>query len=335
MLVSMRTALTDLLGLNVPVVAAPMAGVADARLAAAVGRAGALGCIGVGSTRSADWVDEQVAQVVGENVPFGIGFMAWALPADPAPFEHALAARPALVAISFGDVAPWVARARDAGALVAVQAGTVDEAVAAERAGASVVVARGGEAGGHGRNLVATLPLLQDVLDAVSIPVVAAGGISGARGLAAVLAAGAAGAWVGTAFAGCTEATSSAAARRAMAGAGATQTVYGRVFDIAQQLAWPEEFGGRALSNEFTRTWIGHESDLAALVSRQVDDPRITVTADMARAREDADVSMAPVYCGQGVGRIRVDVPAAEVVAEFARAASLLGAAFRAVEPAE
>lgn len=331
----MRTALTRLLGLRTPVVAAPMAGVADAGLAAAVGRAGAIGCIGVGSTRTADWVDEQLDRIGTEDVLFGIGFMAWALPDDPAPFEHALAAHPALISISFGDVAPWVRRARDGGALVAVQAGTVDEAVSAEQAGASFVVARGGEAGGHGRNLVATLPLLQDVLDAVSVPVLAAGGISGARGLAAVLAAGAAGAWVGTAFAGCLEATSSAPARHAMAGATATETVYGRAFDIAQRLAWPAEFGGRALGNEFARSWLGQEADLAALVARQDDDPNITVTADMARARADADVSIAPVYCGEGVGRIRVDVPAAEVVAEFARAGDLLGAAFRAVEPAE
>lgn len=320
----MRTALTQLLGLDVPVIAAPMAGVADARLAAAVSRAGALGCIGVGSTNTADWVDAQLASIRASDVPFGIGFMAWALEADPAPFERALAAGPALVAVSFGEVTRWVARARDAGAIVAVQAGTPDEAVAAERAGASVVVARGGEAGGHGRNEVATLPLLQEVLDSVSVPVLAAGGISGARGLAAVVAAGAAGAWVGTAFAGCTEATSSSTARRAMDGAGAADTVYGRVFDIAQRLAWPTEFGGRALRNEFTRAWIGHDADLEALVVRQDDDPDVTVTADMARARAGADVSMAPVYCGQGVGRIRVDVSAADVVAEFTRAADLL-----------
>lgn len=323
MLTGMDTELTRTFHLSVPVVAAPMAGVADARLAVAVSRAGALGSIGIGSTRGTDWIAEQLDQASDAGVPFGVGLMAWALPADPAGFELVLAARPALLSISFGDVAPWVQRARSAGIAVAVQAGTLDEAVAAERAGASFVVARGAEGGGHGVNAVATLPLLQQVLDSVGVPVLAAGGISTARGLAAVLAAGASGAWVGTAFAGCLESTSSPAARRAMAAADASDTVYGRVFDIAQRLAWPERFGGRALVNDFTRHWVGRERELA----EQTATPDSAITAAMARARADGAVDTAPVYCGQGVGQIRVGVPAAEVVAEFARAGELLRSA--------
>jgi nitronate monooxygenase len=335
MLNGMHTELTRLFDLTVPVVAAPMAGVADAGLAVAVSRAGALGCIGVGSTRPASWVAEQLTTAGAAGVPFGVGFMAWSLPDDPAGFELALAARPALVSIAFGDVAPWVQRARSAGIAVAVQVGTVDEAVAAERADASIVVARGGEAGGHGANEVATLPLLQQVLDAVSVPVLAAGGIATARGLAAVLAAGAAGAWVGTAFAGCRESTSAPAARTAMARADATGTIYGRSFDIAQRLAWPPRFGGRALANEFTHTWAGRDDELLALAGAPGGGPAEagSVTAQLVDARARGDVSMAPVYCGQGVGQIRVDVPAADVVAEFARAEDLLRAAADRVSP--
>jgi nitronate monooxygenase len=322
MLGAMDTALTRMFGLSVPVIAAPMAGVADAGLAVAVGRAGALGCIGVGSTRGAEWVSAQLEAATSAGVPFGIGFMAWALAADPSGFELALRARPSLVCISFGDIDPWVRRARSEGIAVAVQAGTLAEALAAERAGASLVVARGAEGGGHGENAVATLPLLQQVLDAVSVPVLAAGGIATARGLAAVLAAGAAGAWVGTAFAGTLEATSSPAARAAMQLADAADTFYGRVFDIAQRLDWPERVGGRALANDFARRWAGRETDLAAEVSAGD-----SVTAAMARARADGDPSVAPVYCGQGVGQIRTGVPAAEIVGEFARAAELLRSA--------
>jgi nitronate monooxygenase len=329
MLNGMRTALTRLFDLTVPVVAAPMAGVADADLAVAVGRAGALGCIGVGSTRPASWVAEQLQIAGAAGVPFGIGFMAWSLPENAEGFELALRARPALMSIAFGEVAPWVQRARAEGIAVAVQAGTLDEAVAAERAGATIVVARGGEAGGHGEDQVATLPLLQQVLDAVSVPVLAAGGIATARGLAAVLAAGAAGAWVGTAFAGCRESTSSPAARRAMAGADASGTVYGRSFDIAQRLAWPARFGGRALANDFARAWAGRDAELAELAGSPGDGPAEpgSVTARMADARARGDVAMAPVYCGQGVGQILVDVAVADVVAEFARADDLLRAA--------
>jgi nitronate monooxygenase len=267
-------------------------------------------------------VSAQLEAAAAAGVPFGVGLMAWALAEDPAPFELALQAGPALLSISFGDVAPWVQRARSAGVDVAVQVGTPAEAVAAERAGASLVVARGSEGGGHGENVMATLPLLQQVLDAVGVPVLAAGGIAGARGLAAVLAAGAAGAWGGTAFAGCLESTSSDAAREAMAAADGTGTVYGRLFDIAQRLAWPERFGGRALSNEFTRAWDGRESELAAAVAAGSE-----VTQEMAAARAGGDVRMAPVYCGQGVGQIRTQIPAAQVVAEFARAGELLRAA--------
>src|SRR5699024_11084198 len=103
------------------------------------------GCIGIGSTRDADWIATQLEVAGSTGVPFGVGLMAWALPDNPAAFDQVLAARPALLSISFGDVAPWVARARDAGITVAVQVGTPAGAEAAEAAGASVIVARGSE----------------------------------------------------------------------------------------------------------------------------------------------------------------------------------------------
>jgi nitronate monooxygenase len=321
----MDTALTRLFDLTVPVIAAPMAGVADAQLAVAAGRAGGLGCIGIGPTRTADWIARQLASAADAGVPFGVGLMAWSIPADPTAFELTMEARPALMSISLGELDPWVGRASRAGIVVAVQVATRQEAVAAEGAGASIVVARGGEAGGHGRNAVATLPLLQDVLDAVSVPVLAAGGISGARGLAAVLAAGAAGAWVGTAFAGCQEATSSASARKALSRASATDTVYGRSFDIAQRLAWPERFGGRALANDFTAAWSGREDELTRQVAGQ--DADRGITAEMVRARSAGDARTAPVYCGQGVGAIEVDLQVADVMREFRGAGRLLDAA--------
>src|SRR5699024_4872259 len=157
------------------------------------------------------------------------------------------------------------------------------------------VVARGAEAGGHGENAMATLPLLQQVLDSVSVPVLAAGGIATARGLAAVLAAGAGGAWGGTAFGGCVESTSSPAARAEMQASDGLGTVYGRLCDIAQRLDWPERFGGRALANEFTDRWTGRQDDLVAQVAAGPE-----ITDAMAAARASGDVRTAPVYCGQG-----------------------------------
>lgn len=313
----MITALTELLGLEVPLVQAPMAGVSGGRLAGAVSAAGALGMIGVGPASTAAWVREQhdVAVQTAGGRPFGIGLMAWVLPGAPEQLDAVLDTRPAFASVSFGDLASYVPALQEAGIVVGAQVGRLEEALQAEQAGVDVVVARGSEAGGHGRDVVATLPLLQRILGRVSTPVLAAGGISNARGLAAVLAAGAAGAWVGTAFTACPEAQTAPLARERLLAADETSTVYGRVFDIGQRVAWPYEFGGRALRNAYFDRWVGHESELA-----QDDDAHRAVVA----ARKDLDPDIAPIYAGQGVGDLSRAQPAADVVRELARAGDLL-----------
>lgn len=290
-----------------------MAGIGGGRLAAAISRAGALGMIGVAASASARWISEQAAVAAGSGLPYGIGLMAWALPGNPEQFDAVLAARPALVSVSFGPYARYVGPLQEAGITVVTQAGTTDEARAAEQAGVDAVVARGGEGGGHGRNDVATLPLLEGVLDAVRIPVLAAGGIATGRGLAAVLAAGAEGAWAGTAFMACEEATVSAAALERILAAGETSTAYGRVFDVAQRLGWPPEYGGRALRNAFFDQWEGREEEL--------DDEAVAV---LAQARADEDFDLAYIYASQAVGMVREPRPAADVVAGFATAEAFL-----------
>ncbi|WP_228010836.1 NAD(P)H-dependent flavin oxidoreductase [Nonomuraea phyllanthi] len=312
-MVILHTWLTERFGLRVPVVGAPMAGVGAGRLAAAVSEAGALGMIGVPAAATGEWIAGEAA--VAGGGPYGIGLMAWALPGNPAQLDAVLAARPPLVSVSFGAYEPFVGELRRAGITVVTQAGTTDEARAAEQAGVDAVVARGAEAGGHGRDEVATLPLLQSVLDTVRIPVLAAGGIATARGLAAVLAAGAEGAWVGTAFMGCVEtALSETAAGRVLA-AEETGTAYGRVFDVAQRLAWPPEFGGRALRNAFFDRWKGREDELAA------DD---SARAELDAARRAGDFDTAYIYAGEAVGMVRERRTAADVVAGFAAAGRLL-----------
>ncbi|RVX40859.1 nitronate monooxygenase [Nonomuraea polychroma] len=312
----LRTWLTERFRLDVPLVGAPMAGVSDGRLAAAVSAAGALGMFGVPATASASWIAEQAAVAADSGRPYGIGLMAWVLQDDPGQLEAVLAARPSLASVSYGDYARFVEPLKRAGIAVATQAGTTDEARAAEQAGVDVIVARGGEGGGHGRDDVATLPLLQSVLDAVGVPVLAAGGIATARGLAAVLAAGAEGAWAGTAFLGCAEATLSEPARRRVLDTGETGTAYGRVFDVAQRLAWPPEYGGRALRNPFFDRWHGREDDLAA------DD---AAPAELEAARRTGDFDTAYIYAGQAVGMVGRTRTAADVVADFAAADKLLG----------
>lgn len=300
--------LQETLGIRVPVVGAPMAGPADGRLARAVSAAGALGMIGVGNTRDGEWLTGQAAVAAAGGTPYGIGLMAWALDQRPDQLAAVLELDPppSLVSVSFGELREPVRRLRGAGLRTATQVGNLADLRTALDAGVDLVVARGAEAGGHGRNELATLPLLQLVLaEAGEVPVLAAGGIIDRRGVAAVLAAGAAGAWVGTAFLGCVEAANSPEARRALFAA--TETGYGRVFDVAQRAAWPREFGGRAVRNGFFDRWVGHEDDLDEAAAQQ-----------HATAVRAGDYATAHLYAGQGVLALHEERSAADVVAALA-----------------
>jgi nitronate monooxygenase len=311
----MRTWLTERFGVTVPLVGAPMAGVGGGRLAAAVSAAGALGMIGVPPAVGGSWIAEQAEIAGAGGRPYGIGLMAWVLRDGADQLGAVLDARPALVSVSFGPYTEYVEPLRAAGITVVTQAGTTQEAVDAERAGVDAVVARGGEGGGHGRDDVATLPLLQGVLDAVRIPVLAAGGLAGARGLAAVLAAGAEGGWAGTAFMACEESELPEGAVGRLLAAGEDATAYGRVFDVASRLDWPPEYGGRALRNAYFDRWAGREDELAADERAQ---------AELADARKAGDYDTAYIYTGAAVGLVRERRPAASVVAGFAEAEGLL-----------
>lgn len=323
-----HTWLTDRFGLTVPIIGAPMAGPAGGRLASAVSAAGALGMVGVGGARQEPWIREQAAIAAGGasegavsegdaanaqngGQPFGIGLMAWVLDQDDSQLTTVLQVQPSLVSVSFGNFEPHVRRLVEADIPVTVQVGNVEEALRAEHAGVDFIVARGAEAGGHGRNDVATLPLLQAILGAVKVPVVAAGGITTSRGLAAVLAAGAAGAWVGTALLTALEAANSPRARAQLIAAGYDDTAYGRVFDVAQRLGWPPEYGGRSLRNSFFNTWHDRLDELA------VDE---SAAAQFIAAREAEDYDVAYLYAGQGVGSLTEEKPAAEIIAELAGA---------------
>lgn len=298
----LSTAWSRAAGLRVPIVNAPMGGTAGGVLAAAVSRAGGLGMVGMGSAATPARLRDELTHVSDLQRPFGIGLVGWVAAAQPELLDVALAARPALLSVSFGDEWSWVGRAHDAGVLVAVQVSHAAAAVRAVDAGVDVVVARGAEGGGHGEPRIGTLPLLAEVLDAVTVPVLAAGGVGSGRALAAVLAAGASGAWVGTALSVCTEAGTSAAAREALLEASADDTVTTRVFDVAAGYPWPATLPERVLRNEFVDRYDGAESlgdDAAAALAA-------AVAAD--------DYRFAPVNAGQGVGHLRDVRSAAEVI---------------------
>ena len=310
--------LTEKFGLSVPVVGAPMANVSGGKLTAAISAAGGLGMLGAGSAVSADWIRTEGAIAAAGGAPYGIGLMAWSVEEHPEHLEAMLELKPALVSLSFGNYQPYVETLQAAGIVVATQAGTVADAREAVAAGVDVIVARGAEAGGHGRNAVATLPLLQAILDLTDLPVLAGGGISGPRGLAAVLAAGAAGGWIGTAFLTCVEALTKEPVRQRIIEADETDTVYGTVFDAASRAGWPDEFGGRALRNAYYDSWEGREQELKS------DDAGHAEYVDGTRA---ADPARASIYAGQGVGALTGQPTAAEVLDGFATYRTYLQAA--------
>ncbi|MCV7115152.1 NAD(P)H-dependent flavin oxidoreductase [Mycolicibacterium setense] len=243
--VSLATTWSRSIGIDVPIVNAPMGGAAGGRLASAVSAAGGLGMVGMGSSATAEQLTDQLAQLDARR--FGIGLVHWVAQDRPDLFDVALAARPALLSVSFGQDWDWVRRAHDAGLTVTTQVATVDAARRAVDAGVDVLVARGAEGGGHGEPTMGTLPLLAEVLDAVDVPVLAAGGISSPRSVAAVLAAGAGAAWVGTAFAACAEALTPVPARDALLAAEGEATELTTEYDVAAGYRWPETIPERVL----------------------------------------------------------------------------------------
>jgi nitronate monooxygenase len=280
--------------LRVPIVNAPMGEVAGGRLAAAVTAAGGLGMVGMGSAATRAALAGELRHVSGR---FGIGLVDWVMRNEAGLLEDALAARPVLLSVSFGTEWSWVARAHEAGIATVTQVYDAVGARQAVDAGVDILVARGEEGGGHGSVQLSTLPLLDTVLDAVSVPVLAGGGIASPRSLAAVLAAGASGAWVGTRLAACPEALTGEGSRRALIAARATDTRVTRVFDVAQGLPWPAWFPSRVLDNDFVARWTGNEDALAADASARAEG-----------AAADA------VDAGQGVGMIRDDATVGEVI---------------------
>lgn len=294
-----------------------MVGAAGTDLAKAVSSAGALGMVGISPVAKLDELDAALAALRQDGTRFGVGLLGWSLTRRPDLLGFALGSGAVVVSVSFGDYRPAVESAAGYGIPIATQIGTVAEAVEAADSGIDIVVARGGEGGGHGLNAVGTLPLLQAVLDRVGdrVPVVAAGGIGGARGLAAVLAAGAAGAWVGTALLATEEAAGSEDAKARVLAADETSTVYTTAFDRALGLPWPEGVGGRALRNAFTDRWARHEESLG---------PDSEAGSEMRAAWSAGNLDMAPLYAGQIVGAVNERRPAADVISEMAAGAELL-----------
>lgn len=311
------TAFTELVGVAAPIQLASMPGIGTPELVAAVAGAGGLGMLGA-PMMSPTALEKSLEQITARTRGvFGVNFLMPFL--DPACVPVA-ARRARVVEFFYGEPnAELVASARAFGALVSWQVGSLDEAVAAERAGCDFIVVQGTEAGGHVRGATSLLPLLSLVLDAVRVPIVAAGGIATARDLSAVLACGCGGARIGTRFVAATESGAHPAYVKALLDATADDTCLTEAFSVL----WPDA-PHRVLRSAITAAGassedvIGEERSAGQVLPIRrfsVIPPTLTTTG-----RVDA---MA-LYAGESVANVTSIRPAGAIVAELVAGAERL-----------
>jgi nitronate monooxygenase len=303
---SISTPLTALLGIQHPILLAPMDGIAGARLTAAVSSAGGFGILGGGYGEKA-WLEAETRKLSGVRAPFGIGFITWSLAKQPELLDIALSARPRAIMLSFGDPKPFAPRIKAAGALLICQVQDEEMARQALDAGADILVAQGTEAGGHGA-FRTTLDIVPAIVDLATgrVPVAAAGGIGDGRGLAAMMMLGAAGVLLGTRFYASQECDGAEEAKKRICAATGGSTVRGIIFDLSRNNVWPAPFNGRCLVNDHARRWAGRELELLQNVK--------TVAAEYADAKAAGNFDIAAVIAGEAVGLIHDIPPAAEIV---------------------
>ena len=318
---AITTALTRLLGITHPIILAPMGGVAGGRLAAAVSQAGGFGMIGGGygdpkaGYGGKAWMDDQFR--AAGNARIGVGYITWSLERFPELFDQALEHAPKVFGLAFGEEKRFAPRIKANGITLLCQVQDLDGAKRALDSGCDIIVAQGTEAGGHGKSGRTTLTLTPAVVDiAGKVPVVAAGGLSDGRGLAAALMLGASGILVGTRFWATPEALGSDTAKELLTKARSDDTLRTRVFDIVREIDWPEGYSGRAIVNDFSRQWHGRESELERNLSNE--------TAAYWAAAKAGDTSKAVVFAGEGLDLIHDIKPAGEIVRSIADEAERL-----------
>ncbi len=306
----MRTRLTELLDVEHPVMLAGMGGVAYSDLCAAVSDAGGFGTLGA-ATMTEDSMVEEMAKVREQtDKPFGVDLLT-AMPGDMAPaVEKIIKGGASVFVAGLGVPQDVIELCHEHSVMVVNMCGKVRHAVNAVAAGCDVVVAQGTEAGGH-TGKVATFPLVPQIVDAVGdkVPVVAAGGISDGRHLAAALALGADGIWVGTRFIATPEARSVRGYKEKLVEAAEDGTVISRAF-TGKTL--------RALRNSYTQYYEEHPEKLKPFpeqMAQSFQEGAMHLMGDETTEGIDPDKECYPA--GQGVGAIDELVPAGELVHRF------------------
>jgi enoyl-[acyl-carrier protein] reductase II len=306
----MRTRLTELLQIEHPVMLAGMGGVSYHRLVGAVSEAGGFGCLGAGAMTSEQMVDEirLTKEITGE--PFGVDLLT-ALPDEMMRNVELLIAEGAPVFVAaLGVPSEVIDLCHSNNVLVVNMCGKVRHAVAAVEAGCDLVVAQGTEAGGH-TGLVATMPLVPQIVDAVGerVPVVAAGGIFDGRGLAAALMLGADGVWVGTRFIATPEARSAPGYKDTLLATGEDGTVVSRAFSGKPM---------RVVRNKTTQHYEEHPEELKPFPEQlMVATGGGFLHLPEGDGAKNVDPERECYPAGQGVGAIDELTPAADLVHQF------------------
>jgi nitronate monooxygenase/enoyl-[acyl-carrier protein] reductase II len=302
----LKTSLCDLLGIDVPIILAPMGTCTSGEFAAAVSNHGGLG--GVGSLFRTTAAIKRDIDVVRRRTtrPFAINHIPQTLDAEA--FRYALAARPAVMSFALADPGELVRQAHEAGSRVMLQVTTVAQAVQAAERGVDIIIAQGGEAGGYSGD-VSTMALVPQVVDAVApIPVVAAGGIFDGRGIAAALMLGAAGVNLGTRFIASAESPAPDAWKQAIVAAKSEDVVKAEVLNDITPLPGTAGFGTvlRSIHTPFLDEWSAKRE--AARRERERLKAEIISTTQAGRPHATL------LTAGQTAGGIKDVLPVAELM---------------------
>ena len=301
----MKTRVTELLGIEQPIIQGAMAWIADARLAAAVSNAGGLGIIACGSA-PLSWVREQVelARTLTDK-PFGVNIMLMN-PEAPQLAELLAELRVPVITTGAGNPGNYIDRWKEAGAKVVPVVASSALAKRMERCGADAVIAEGCEAGGHIGELT-TMALTPAVCDAVSIPVIAAGGVADGRGLVAAFALGAEAVQIGTRFLTAHECGIHEAYKQKVLAAKDSDTIV-----TGRDNGHPV----RQLKNKFSRGIRKMEADTQV----SADEVEAALAGSLHRAVE-GDVDNGSLMSGQVACLIGDEKSAQEIVDDFMREA--------------
>ncbi len=305
---TIRTPICDLLGIEHPILLAGMGGVSYAELAAAVSNAGGFGTLGMAG-RSPQEIETEMKKTRDlTDKPFGVDLLA-AVPESLERTADIIIKGGAKAFISGLGVPPphLVKKFHEAGLKVMNVSGTVRHAKSAETGRLDAVVAQGTEAGGHtGR--VAGMALIPQVVDAVKIPVVAAGSIVDGRGLAAALALGAQGVWMGTRFIAATESHAGGMYRQVIVDADDEDTIISRSYSGKPM---------RVHKNEWIADWERRPQDIKAFPAQAMISSQAGVMGGIGGQIEGLDINRSAFAMGQGSGAIHDVMPAREIIKEM------------------